>query len=455
MIRTYLEMELFTIGNLNIRVEHLVGFVLVLIVTLFVYKKIIKVYLPKSFRLLGISKASSADLNVLIRNIIILIACLFLVKLFDLNFRFFSYYTFNPDVILIFKLLLIYQISKLFVWGVDNIIHNFYLNRQSKSKLEKISQEEIEHDHKKETSILTVMRYIIYFFAIITFLSLAGLSTPDFAYHLTIGDDVFSFGISKLLTTVLIILIARLIVWILTQYVLFNIYERKEISFAHRFAINQLILYVVYVIAIFAAFNYLFGDKLAIFWGGAAALLVGVGLGLQQTFNDFFSGLVLLFERSVGAGDIVEIENEIGKVLKIGMRSSLLQTRDLATIVVPNSKMVNLNVLNLSHEFPSTRFEIIVSVAYGSDTRLVEQLLIDSLIGVNKVLKNPPPRVHFRHFGDNGLDFRLFFYTRELFRVEVVKSDIRFNIDKLFREHNITIPFPQRQIWFDKNPSED
>jgi small-conductance mechanosensitive channel len=119
-------------------------------------------------------------------------------------------------------------------------------------------------------------------------------------------------------------------------------------------------------------------------------------------------------------------------------------------VIVPNSKLVGEYVINWSHFRERSRFKVPVGVAYGSDVELVRKLLLESLDGCEKILHRPKPFVRFAGFGDSSLDFELHFWSRELMRIENVKSDIRFEIYRLFAEHSIQIPFPQRDVWIKK-----
>ncbi len=255
--------------------------------------------------------------------------------------------------------------------------------------------------------------------------------------------------VNTFLSAALILLITRLVVWVVTEIFLYPYYRRREINAGSQYAINRLLSYFLLVIAIFAAIQYI-GINLTLLWGGAAALLVGVGLGLQQTFNDLVSGIILLFERTVEIGDMVEVGVLIGTVRKIGVRTSLVETRDNISVIVPNSKLVGENVINWSHFDAKARFLVTVGVAYGSDTTLVKEILSSVVKRHKKVLDFPSPFVRFKNFGDSSLDFEIHFWSREFNQIEDVKSDLRFDIDQRFREANITIPFPQRDVWIRK-----
>jgi len=262
-------------------------------------------------------------------------------------------------------------------------------------------------------------------------------------------NEKYNLQVSDIFEAILILLFARLIYWAITQVILWNYYKRSKVDTGAQYAINQLLQYVIYVIAILLALSSL-GVQMTVLWGGAAALLVGLGLGLQQTFNDFFSGIILLFERSVSVGDVVNIGGLIGTVKKIGLRASIVETRDSVAIIVPNSKLVTDNVVNWSHYDAKARFSINVGVAYGSDTELVKNILLKTASENIYIKKHPAPFVRFTNFGDSSLDFELLFYSRNFIVIEDVKSDLRFEIDKTFRENDIIIPFPQRDIWMKK-----
>ena len=183
-----------------------------------------------------------------------------------------------------------------------------------------------------------------------------------------------------------------------------------------------------------------------------SALLIGLGLGIQHIFNDLVSGFIILFDRSIKIGDVVEIENElVGQVVKINLRTCMVITRDDVEVIIPNSKFTTENVTNWTHNSIRTRFNIDVGVAYGSDVKLVEKLLLQAAKENKLVTKENPPIVHFIDFGESSLDFKIYFYSEDNFRIEKIKSDLRFAIDKKFRENKVTIPFPQRDLHLKSN----
>lgn len=275
----------------------------------------------------------------------------------------------------------------------------------------------------------------------------------DYTFHTDISNGTtIKVSISNVLIALLVIFVAQLIVWLLTNFFLQGFYRRRSIDIGKQYAYNQLFSYLIYFFAVLFASQHL-GIKMTVIWAGAAALLVGIGIALQQTISDFFSGIVLLFERSVQVGDFLEIGAESGTLLRIGLRASAINTRENKTIIIPNSKLVNDNVVNWSNIEDLTRFDVRVGVAYGSDTELVSRLLYTAALSHKKVAKNPKPFARFLDFGDSSLNFGVYFFSKEFLKIEDVKSDIRFSIDKLFKENKVTIPFPQRDVWL-KGPGK-
>ena len=249
---------------------------------------------------------------------------------------------------------------------------------------------------------------------------------------------------------ILVVVLTRLVASLARNFVLDPFYKRNAVDVGRSYAISQVTTYVIYIVGIAAAFSVL-GIEFSVLWAGAAALLVGVGLGLQQTFNDFFGGLLLLIEGPVEVGNVVEVDGFIGRVSEIGLRTCKIRTRDDIMIIVPNSHLVNDNIINWSHIRSPLRFHIDVGVAYGSDVDLVTRLLERSATEHPDVLERPVPRIMFTNFGDSALEFRLYFHSHEPWRIEFIKSDLRYTVDRYFREKKVQIPFPQRDLWL-RNP---
>ncbi|MBP0019343.1 MAG: mechanosensitive ion channel [Cyanobacteria bacterium SBLK] len=184
-------------------------------------------------------------------------------------------------------------------------------------------------------------------------------------------------------------------------------------------------------------------SSLALF---GSAIGVGVGLGFQDIAKNFASGLVLLFEGSIQVGDFIEIETQMGTVEEVGARSIILQTLDKISIIIPNSRLLEDEVINWTHANPISRLHIPFGVAYGSNLNRVKELLLQAANEHSEVLESPASSVIFIGFGDNSLDFELLVWSANPSRQVVLKSDLYFRIEELLTEEGIEIPFPQRDL---------
>lgn len=261
---------------------------------------------------------------------------------------------------------------------------------------------------------------------------------------LSIGDN--KIKIYTLLAILIIYLATKFIVWLIKK-ALFRKQKSAKLDIGNTYALYQIIKYIIWVAAIGLLLETI-GIKVTVLIAGSAALLVGLGLGLQQTFNDIISGIILLSERSIKVGDILEIDGDVVKIQSIGLRTSEGLNRDDISIIIPNSLITTNKVINWSHQSQLTRFIITVGVAYGSDVDLVIQILKDSAIEHPDVTNNNALDAWLLDFGNSSLDFQLLFFSKNIFRIEKVKSDIRRIISRKFAENNINIPFPQVDVHY-------
>ena len=177
----------------------------------------------------------------------------------------------------------------------------------------------------------------------------------------------------------------------------------------------------------------------------AGGMSVGIGFGLQHIINNFVSGLILLFGRSVRPGDVIEHELVLGKVEKVTIRSTLVRTRDDTTILIPNSNLVSKPFVNMSRYDRAVRLIVAVGASYNSDPELVTRLLIEAATEHPLVLRHPEPRARLEDFRDSHMDFRIKFWVK-FDGSKLVASDLRFAILKKFREHGVEIAFPQLDL---------
>ena len=258
----------------------------------------------------------------------------------------------------------------------------------------------------------------------------------------------FTISIQSILEIIIVFLLAKLLI-VIIQFSL-NKHLKKQPENNERLnSIFQLLKYFIWTITIAVVLE-IMGINLTILLAGSAALLVGLGLGIQQTFNDLISGIIILAEGSLKKNDVVEVDGLIGRVEEINLRTSIIYTRDGINIIVPNHKFINENVINWSHNSKATRFKIHIGVAYGSNEIEVQEVLHNCLLQEEKIIKDNPTNypiyIRIVDFGDSAINFELLFWSNDIFSIEQIKSNIRFSILEAFRKNNIVIPFPQRDV---------
>ena len=271
--------------------------------------------------------------------------------------------------------------------------------------------------------------------SILDFLNLGFYFGPENKkVHITIG--------TFLLLIVTFILVGRLLK-LSRKIVSKRLPEDDRNKFNSIFTFLKYLIYILIVIAILNGS----GVDVTVFLTASAALFVGLGFALQTLFQDVLSGIFIILDQTLHIGDIIEFDDgKIGRIFDIKLRTTRALTRDDKVIVIPNHKFLTEKVYNWTQNHKTTRESVTVGVAYGSDTSLVTDLLLKSLEGQANVLKSPKPFVLFEDFGDSALKFSVYFFTSNSFADPRIKSDLRYKIDKLFRENNVSIPFPQRDI---------
>ena len=266
-------------------------------------------------------------------------------------------------------------------------------------------------------------------------------------------------GIQLKLSSVILALIILAATWLLLfilKRILLRFKDEQGRPMARTYTLFLLTKYFLWVIAIGLVLETL-GIKLTILIASSAALMVGLGLGLQQTFNDMVSGVILLMERSVNIGDVMEVEGLIGKVVDMHLRTSRIQTRDGIFIIVPNHKFINEKVINWSQNALAIRFNIRVGVHYKSDVEKVRKILLQcansnpDIITDNETIR---PIVRLVDFGESSIDFEVLFWSKNIFYIENTKSELRFLIRKAFIDNDIEIPFPQRDLHIKEKPQD-
>jgi small-conductance mechanosensitive channel len=253
-----------------------------------------------------------------------------------------------------------------------------------------------------------------------------------------------SLLVFELASVLLLFFVIKLVLWLIKKAL-----EREarvhHIDKGSSFALFQIIKYFIWIVTIVFILE-IIGVKISVLLAGSAALLVGIGLGLQQTFNDILSGVILLFEKSVKVGDILDVDGEVVIIEEIGLRTSLAKTRMEIVIIIPNSIITTNKVINWSNQSRKTVFKINIGVSYGSDVDLVMKVLQDCANTHKEVVNDGNTHVRLTNFGNSSLDFTLLFSSVNIFEIERIKSDIRIDIEKQFQIHGISIPFPQMDV---------
>ena len=261
------------------------------------------------------------------------------------------------------------------------------------------------------------------------------------------------FKIGPLPITPLFLLKATVFLILLTtishfiqRILLARIFRHLHIADSQKFALGRFATYALFLGGLFVGLQSLGVDlsSLVVF-GGAVG--VGVGLGLQNVVSNFVAGLILLIEQPIRIGDRVATKDTLGDVIKIAARSTWVRTNDNVVIIIPNNDFINQPVTNWTANDPNVRIAIPVGVGYSSSPDQVRELLLQAAAAHPDVLKDPKPLVLFTDYGDNSLNFSLLVWTATRTHTPAfLKSDLYFALFKLFTEHRIELPFPQRDL---------
>lgn len=260
-------------------------------------------------------------------------------------------------------------------------------------------------------------------------------------YEITIGQG-FHLSIRAILIVVALLLITAIVLKVFKRLVTKKLPQEDKPKFNSVFTFAKFFIYLVIVLITLQNS----GVQLTAILTASAALLVGIGLALQTFFQDIISGIFILIDQSIHVGDIIEIDGKVGRISEIKLRTTRAVTIDNKVLIIPNHKYLTNIIYNWTENGIETRENVTVGVAYGSDVDLVKNLLLEAAKTHPAVLSKPEPTVFFTDFGDSSLDFKLVFTLNNSFEAVLPKSDIRFKINQLFKEHNVSIPFPQRDV---------
>ncbi|MCK0158495.1 mechanosensitive ion channel [Cellulophaga sp. F20128] len=260
-------------------------------------------------------------------------------------------------------------------------------------------------------------------------------------YKLIDGKNV-DISVATLASIVIVLIAVTFILRLISKVMVKKLPVDDKNKFLSLFGFLKYFLYILSIITILHSS----GVDLTVLLTASAALFVGLGFALQYLFQDIISGILIILDQSLHIGDIIEIDGKVGRVFETRLRTTRALTRDDKVIVIPNHKFLTDTIYNYTQNHKTTRESVKIGVAYGSDVQLVTKLLLEIVLSQKGILKSPKPFVLFEDFGDSALMFSVNYFTNDSYGDPRIKSDLRYLIDASFRNNNISIPFPQRDI---------
>lgn len=260
-------------------------------------------------------------------------------------------------------------------------------------------------------------------------------------YSFQIGKDI-QISVKAVLILLVIFSVTSLVLRLFRKIVTRKLEEQDRPKFTTVFSFAK---YFIFILVTFFTLDNI-GVNVTGILAGAAALLIGIGLALQTLFQDIICGIFVLIDKTVHVGDIIEVDGKVVRVTQINLRTTRGINLENKVLVIPNHLYLTNTLYNWTQNNNITRENVTVGVAYGSDTDLVKRLLLEAADKTKGVLKVPEPTVFFTEFADSSLNFRLVFTVNDSFQSITPKSDLHFEIDRLFRANKVTIPFPQRDV---------
>lgn len=264
----------------------------------------------------------------------------------------------------------------------------------------------------------------------------------NLGFHVGEGQDSVNLTIGLLLLSILAVLLTSVLLRWIRKLVTINMNLEDKNKFT---SIFKFIQYVVYLAVLLITLD-ASGINVTVLLTASAALFVGLGLALQELFQDVIGGMSIIMDKSLMVGDIIEVDERVGKIFEINLRTTRALTREDKVLIIPNHKFISNSVLSFTQNHKVVRESVKVGVAYGTDTDLVKTTLLSCVASQSKILKNPKPFVSFEDFGDSALQFGVYFFIDDSFIEPRIKSDLRFKIDSAFKNKKILIPFPQRDL---------
>ncbi|MGW8121877.1 mechanosensitive ion channel family protein [Roseivirga echinicomitans] len=337
-----------------------------------------------------------------------------------------------------------FSISQVLLPVVFLVLINTIANLVRFILVNKILSKYIE-DKKTVLSIGNTTKYIILFFGLLFALMAIGID-KDSQLNFTISTS----GDNPLMFFELIRVIFLLVLLVFLSGKFKTVFVKQVMSrYSEDLGVNQSIGTIIQYAVVFIGGLIIIQSTIEL--GSlnvlAGALGVGIGFGLQSIANNFISGLIILFERPIKVGDRIEVGQVTGDIVRISSRATTVSTNDNISIIIPNSEFISKSVINWSHSGRKIRFHLPVGVAYKEDPAHIKSILIAIAKSHKDVLKEPEPDVLFTEYADNSLNFDLMVWTSTYInRPTILKSELYYLIFEKFKEHNVELPFPQRDI---------
>ncbi|MEL7188427.1 MAG: mechanosensitive ion channel domain-containing protein [Pseudomonadota bacterium] len=261
----------------------------------------------------------------------------------------------------------------------------------------------------------------------------------------------FRFSLLDGILIVGVILLVVTVAWFITRLSRMGIRRISRFDGSQKVLAEKLSTILIWAVAFFIGIDMLGIDLTALaFAGGAFGL--AIGFGLQKTFGNLISGIILLLDKSIKPGDVISVTdaagNEaVGQIRKIGIRAISVITRDQTEHLIPNENLMINQVVNWSYSSKDVRVKAPVGVAYDSDLELVSKLLYQAVDETDRILAYPKPRVNIMEFGDNSVNFEIRFWIQDPEGgLANIRSDVYMRIWQLFKEHEVEIPYPQHDL---------
>lgn len=414
--KEWLSAPLFSIFENDFTFAQLIGIVVGLAVAVYFYRAVLRDWLPVATQRLNISQKELSELK---RDLLIAFCLLLpaiLIKTGNI-----------PDEIKLSDVASVGLAEILFLVGFVQVAR--FADHFIGAVLPTFFVQNVEFSQRTR-----LVRYMAWTIGGLYFVHRSGRDQVLF----TIGGK--GFQISNILAALLVFFSAQLALFLLRRFALNHLFQRENLDQGTQFSINRLFNYVVYVLAALLIFQSL-GIEMTVVWGSMAAVLVGAGLGLREAVNDFISGVILLFEKTIRVGDFIEVQGQSGIVRRIGFRTSLVETRDHTTVVVPNSKLFSDKVINFQGENAEARFHLAIRVSFDTNIDTVRNLMLSVAREQSGVLQEPAPTIRLTGFFDHGMEVELLFFVRDFDAVDDVKSDLRERILGKMRELDIRVGY--------------